>query len=87
MVAIDEKAAERCGGEMLLNAVTVPSLYLGSDPVPVDKTNDIFGGSKDVRALDLVGRLVGSDALHTHMETAECSDVWLSALCRMVFPR
>ena len=30
------------GGEMLLNAVTVSSLYyLGSEPVPVDKTNKI----------------------------------------------
>jgi len=33
MVAIDGKAAKRSGGEMLLNAVTVPSLYyLGSEP-------------------------------------------------------
>jgi hypothetical protein len=71
MVAIDGKAAKRSGGEMLLNAVTVPSLYyLGSEPVPVDKTNEIPVARKMFERLDLVGRLVGLDALHTQMETA-----------------
>ena len=53
--------------------------YLGSEPVPVDKTNEILVVRKMFERLDLVGRLVGLDALHTQMETAECSDVWLSA--------
>ena len=71
MVAIDGKAAKRSGGEMLLNAVTVPSLYyLGSEPVPVDKTNEIPVARAMFERLDLVGRLVGLDALHTQMETA-----------------
>ena len=56
---------------MLLNAVTVPSLYyLGSEPVPVDKTNEIPVARTMFERLDLVGRLVGLDALHTQMETA-----------------
>jgi len=71
MVAIDGKAAKRSQGEMLLNAVTVPSLYyLGSEPVPVDKTNEIPVAQAMFERLDLVGRLVGLDALHTQRETA-----------------
>jgi hypothetical protein len=71
MVAIDGKAAKRSGGEMLLNAVTVPSLfYLGSEPVPVDKTNEIPVARALFGRLDLEGRLVGLDALHTQAATA-----------------
>ena len=71
MVAIDGKAAKRSGGEMLLNAVTVPSLYyLGSAPVPVDKTNEIPVARALIERLDLEGRLVGLDALHTQAATA-----------------
>jgi len=71
LVAIDGKAAKRSGGEMLLNAVTVPSLYyLGSEPVPVDKTNEIPVARALFERLDLEGRLVGLDALHTQTATA-----------------
>jgi hypothetical protein len=53
-VAIDGKAAKRSGGEMLLNAVSVPSLYyLGSEPVPVDKTNEIPVARAMFERLDL----------------------------------
>ena len=71
LVAMDGKAAKRSGGEMLLNAVTVPSLYyLGSEPVPVDKTNEIPVARALIERLDLQGRLVGLDALHTQSATA-----------------
>jgi hypothetical protein len=71
LVAMDGKAAKRSGGEMLLNAVTVPSLYyLGSEPVPVDKTNEIPVARALIERLDLRGRLVGLDALHTQSTTA-----------------
>ena len=71
LVAIDGKAAKRSGGEMLLNAVTVPSLYyLGSEPVSVDKTNEIPVARALIERLDLQGRLVGLDALHTQATTA-----------------
>jgi hypothetical protein len=70
-VALDGKAAKRRGGERLLNAVTVPSLYdWGSEPVPVDKTNEIPVARALFERLDLQGRLVGLDALHTQAETA-----------------
>lgn len=71
LVAIDGKAAKRSGGEMILNAVSVPSLhYLGSEPVPVDKTNEIPVARTLMDRLDLEDRLVGLDALHTQTETA-----------------
>ena len=69
--ALDGKAVKRSGGEMLFSAVTVPSLYyLGSAPVPTDKTNEIPVARELVPRLDLQERLVGLDALHTQMETA-----------------
>jgi hypothetical protein len=56
---------------MLLNAVTGPSLYdLDSEPVPVDKTHEIPVARALFARLDLEGRLVGLDALHTQSETA-----------------
>ena len=64
------KAVKRSGGEMILSAVSVPSLYyLGSAPVPTDKTNEIPVARELLQRLDLEGRLVGLDALHTQMET------------------
>jgi len=70
-VAMDGKAARRSRGQQVLTAVCVPSQhYLGSAPVPVDKTNEIPVARALIRRLDLDGRLVGLDALHTQMETA-----------------
>jgi hypothetical protein len=71
LVAIDGKAAKRSGGEMILNAVCVPSLYyLGSEPVPVDKTNEIPVARKLVERLNLENRMVALDAMHTQVQTA-----------------
>jgi hypothetical protein len=71
VAALDGKAVKRSGGEMLFSAVTVPSLYyLGSVPVPTDKTNEIPVAQELLPRLDLQDRLVGLDALHTQMETA-----------------
>ena len=71
LVAIDGKAAKRSGGEMILNAVCVPSLYyLGSEPVPVDKTNEIPVARELFERLDLENRLVALDAMHTQVQTA-----------------
>ena len=71
IVALDGKAAKRSQGEQLLTVVAVPSrYYLGSEPVPVDKTNEIPVARALIKRLDLVDRLVGLDALHTQVETA-----------------
>ena len=71
VVAMDGKAARHSRGQQVLTAVAVPSqYYLGSAPVPVDKTNEIPVARELIRRLDLQGRLVGLDALHTQTETA-----------------
>jgi hypothetical protein len=71
IVAFDGKAARRSRGQQILTAVAVPSLhYMGSEPVPKDKTNEIPVARELFKRLDLQDRLVGLDALHTQVETA-----------------
>ena len=68
---MDGKALKRSGGEMILSAVSVPDLYyLGSAPVPTDKTHEIPVAREWMDRLDLEGRWVGLDARPTQMETA-----------------
>ena len=55
----------------MLSAVTVPSqFYLGSAIVEKAKTNEIPVARQLFERLDLEGRLVSLDALHTQDETA-----------------
>ena len=71
LVAIDGKEARRSRGQQILTAVTAKSLhYLGSLPVS-DKTNEIPVARELFKKIDVVGRLVGLDALHTQIETAQ----------------
>ncbi len=71
VAALDGKAVQRSRGEMILTAVSLPELYyLGSAPVPTDKTNEIPVARDLIGRLDLEGRLVALDAMHTQMETA-----------------
>jgi len=71
VVGVDGKKARCGGGNQILTAVALPSLhYLGSEPVPVDKTNEIPVARTLFERLDLDGCLVGLDALHTQAETA-----------------
>jgi len=71
MVVLDGKEPKHGSGASVLSAVTVPSLhYLGSAMVDV-KTNEIPVAQKEVLpALDLQGRFVSLDALHTQDQTA-----------------
>jgi multisubunit Na+/H+ antiporter MnhF subunit len=98
VVAMDGKAARRSRGQQVLTVVAVPSqYYLGSAPVPVDKTDEIPVARALIRRLDLEGRLVGLDALHTQTETAcdllqEATNAWMppptktSAACATATP-
>jgi len=71
LVVIDGKEPKHGGGQAVLSAVTVPSqFYLGSAIVEKDKTNEIPVARELFGKLDLQGRLVSLDALHTHDETA-----------------
>ena len=71
LVVMDGKEPNHGSGVSILTAVTVPSQhYLGSALVD-QKTNEIPVAQKDlIPPLDLEGRFVSLDALHTQDETA-----------------
>jgi hypothetical protein len=70
LVVLDGKAPRHTGGHHLLSAVTVPGQhYLGSAMVD-QKTNEIPVARELCERLDLDGRVVSLDALHTQAETA-----------------
>ena len=71
LVVLDGKEPKHGSGASVLTAVTVPSQhYLGSAIVDT-KTNEIPVAQKElIPLLDLQGRVVSLDALHTQDETA-----------------
>jgi hypothetical protein len=69
-VAIDGKQPKHAGGHNVVTAVTTPSQhYLGCELV-ADKSNEIPAARKLVTRLDLDGKLVSLDALHSCRQTA-----------------
>lgn len=70
LIVLDGKAPRQGGGHSVLSAVTVPSQhYLGSALVD-QKTNEIPVARQLFKKLDLDGRKVSLDALHTQDQTA-----------------
>ena len=70
LIVLDGKEPKQGGGQSVLSAVTVPSLhYLGSAVVDT-KTNEIPVARELFAKLDLDGRKVSLDALHTQDQTA-----------------
>jgi len=70
LIAVDGKEPRHGPGDALLSAVTVPSqFYLGSALVDT-KTNEIPVARELFGQLDLTGRWVTLDALHTQDQTA-----------------
>jgi hypothetical protein len=70
LIAVDGKEPNHGPGEGILSAVTVPSqFYLGSALVDT-KTNEIPVARRLFGQLDLAGRTVALDALHTQDQTA-----------------
>jgi hypothetical protein len=70
LIAVDGKEPRHGPGDAILSAVTVPSqFYLGSALVDT-KTNEIPVARELFGELDLTGRSVALDALHTQDETA-----------------
>ena len=71
LIALDGKEPKHGSGASVLTAVSVPSQqYLGSAVVD-QKTNEIPVARELFARLDLAGRLVALDALHTQTETAQ----------------
>ena len=70
LVVLDGKEPRQGGGHSILTAVSVPSQhYLGSAIVDI-KTNEIPVARQLFKKLDLDGRKVSLDALHTQDQTA-----------------
>lgn len=70
LIAVDGKEPNHGTGDAILSAVTVPSqFYLGSGVVDT-KTNEIPVARELFGEMDLAGRTVALDALHTQHETA-----------------
>lgn len=70
LIALDGKEPKHGGGQSVLTAICVPSqYYLGSAMVDT-KTNEIPVARQLFADLDLQGRFVSLDALHTQTETA-----------------
>jgi hypothetical protein len=70
LIVVDGKEPRHGPGEAILSAVTVPSqFYLGSALVDT-KTNEIPVARELFGELDLAGRTVALDALHTQDQTA-----------------
>jgi hypothetical protein len=70
LVSLDGKEPKHGGGHSILSAVSVPSQYYLGSAVVNTKTNEIPVARKLFPKLDLEGRFVSLDALHTQVETA-----------------
>ena len=70
LVVLDGKQPNHGGGHSILTAVAVPSQYYLGSAIVDKKTNEIPIARKLFQKLDLEGRFVSLDALHTQTETA-----------------
>jgi hypothetical protein len=71
LVVMDGKEPKHGSGASVLTAVSVPSQYYLGSALVDEKTNEIPVAQKElITPLDLEGRLVSLDALHTQDETA-----------------
>lgn len=71
LVVIDGKEPRHGSGSSVLSAVTVPSQHCLGSAMVDQKTNEIpVAQNQLIPSLDLEGRLVSLDALHTQDETA-----------------
>jgi hypothetical protein len=71
LVVIDGKEPRHGSGTSVLSAVTVPSQHFLGSALVDQKTNEIPVAQKElIPAMDLEGRWVSLDALHTQDETA-----------------
>lgn len=69
LIALDGKEPKHGGGHSVLTAVAVPSQYYLGSAIVDRKTNEIPVARQLFQQLDLEGRLVSLDALHTQTQT------------------
>ena len=77
LIAMDGKEPNHGGGQSVLTAVCVPSQYYLASGMVDTKTNEIPVARQLCKEIDLKGRLVSLDALHTQTQTAR--DIVLEA--------
>jgi hypothetical protein len=70
LIVLDGKEPRHDGGHSVLTAVTVPSQYYLGSAIVDTKTNEIPVARELFNKLDLDGRKVSLDALHTQAQTA-----------------
>jgi hypothetical protein len=70
LIAMDGKEPKHGGGQSVLTALCVPSQYFLGSAIVDTKTNEIPVARQLFPELDLKGRFVSLDALHTQTETA-----------------
>ena len=70
LIALDGKEPKHGGGQGVLSAIGVPSQYYLASAIVETKTNEIPVARQLFEGMDLKGRLVSLDALHTQTETA-----------------
>jgi hypothetical protein len=70
LIAVDGKEPRQGPGDAILTAVTVPSQFYLSSALVDAKTNEIPVARELFGELDLAGRTVALDALHTQDQTA-----------------
>jgi hypothetical protein len=70
LVCLDGKIPKHSGGKNVLTAVTCPSQHYLGCAIVKDKSNEIPAARELFGKLDLDGKLVSLDALHTQRQTA-----------------
>jgi hypothetical protein len=70
LIVLDGKEPKQGGGHAVLSAVTVPSLHFLGSAIVDTKTNEIPVARQLFEKLELDGRKVSLDALHTQDQTA-----------------
>ncbi|MDP3073029.1 MAG: ISAs1 family transposase [Opitutaceae bacterium] len=70
IVVLDGKVPKHSGGLNVVSAVTAPNLYYLGSEVVAEKTNEIPAVRTLCQRIELTGRLVSIDALHTQTQTA-----------------
>jgi predicted transposase YbfD/YdcC len=70
LIALDGKEPKHGGGDSVLTAICVPSEYYLGSAIVDTKTNEIPVARQLFPDLDLKGRFVSLDALHTQTDTA-----------------
>jgi hypothetical protein len=70
IVVLDGKVPAHSGGLNVVSAVTSPGLYFLGTEVVAEKTNEIPAARTLCQRIDLSGRLVSLDAIHTQTATA-----------------